>query len=269
MGIPYAEVIGDPVAHSKSPLIHKFWLEKLGIAAEYRAVHVGAGELSGYFSERRRDPLWRGCNVTMPHKLTVLAHVDRLNPAARRMNAVNTIIRHEDQLEGLNTDWYGLSLALPRQAADGKDVVLVGAGGAARAAMEELRLARPRSLTILNRDDVKAARLLYDFRMEGTAHTLDAPLPPADLLINASPIGMSGFPPLELDLSPLRETAVVMDMVYQPLDTNLLIAARARDLTTVDGLSMLIWQAAMAFQFFFGTRPDEPETPELRALLTR
>lgn len=269
MGVPYAEVIGDPIAHSKSPLIHRFWIRELGLDADYRAVHVTPEKLGEYVAERRADPLWRGCNVTMPHKRTVMSLVDDILPAARRIGAVNTVIRYDDVLTGINSDWYGINLALPFEAAKEKDVILVGAGGAARAAMEELRQAGPRSLTLLNRSLDKAARLAGDFGMDCDVKPLEAPLPAADLLINASALGMAGFPPLALELGSLRPSAVVMDMVYDPLETDLMRSARARGLVTVDGLSMLIWQASMAFQFFFKTGVEEPDSPQLRALLTR
>jgi shikimate dehydrogenase len=269
MTVPYAEVIGDPVDHSKSPLIHKFWLGKLGLDYDYRATRVAADELDAYFAQRRADPLWRGCNVTMPHKVAVLAKLDHLMPEARRTGAVNTIARllDDEVLMGINTDWYGVDLALPSGAADGKDVVLIGAGGAARGAMEALRLAKPRSLTILNRDKGKAAGLLRQFGMEGAAETLQARLPAADLLINASALGMSGYPPLDLDLSAIRDGGVVADMVYDPVETALLRQARNRGLQTIDGLAILIWQASMAFRFFFKAGYEEPDSPELRELL--
>jgi shikimate dehydrogenase len=267
MGIPYAEVIGDPIAHSKSPLIHNFWLERLGVKGEYRRARVSAAELGSYFAERRADPLWRGCNVTMPHKLAVVGQVDILSPEVRRIGAVNTVARSDGALIGLNTDWQGLDLALPAGAARAKDVVLIGAGGGARGALEALRLATPRWLTIVNRDVPKARRLLQEFGLEGTAAGLDTALPTADLLINASALGMSGYPPLQLDLSPLRCGAVVLDMVYEPLETPLLRDARQKGLTAIDGLAMLIRQASMAFRSFFGTGCDEADTPELRVLL--
>jgi shikimate dehydrogenase len=270
MTVPYAEVIGDPVAHSKSPLIHKFWLEKLGLPYDYRRTRVRVGELEAYFERRRADPLWRGCNVTMPHKLAVGAMVNDLAPEVSKIGAINTIARFSDDiLMGLNTDWYGVDLALPFDAAAGKDVVLIGAGGGARAAMEALRLARPRSLTILNRDMGKAAGLLREFGLEGRAETLEAPLPSTDLLINASPLGMSGYPPLDLDLSTIREGGVVMDMIYDPLETHLLRQARGRGLRAIDGLAMLIAQASMAFRFFFKAGCEEPDSAELRELLAR
>ena len=269
MGIPYAEVIGDPIAHSKSPIIHKFWLEKLGVEGDYRRVQVRAGELESYLASRRQDPDWRGCNVTMPHKADVVPLVDHVDPSTRRIGAVNAVVRIEESVVGTNTDWQGLSLALGDHRAEGRDVVLIGAGGAARAALEELRQARPRSLVVMNRDPEKAAALIDHFGLTGEARPLGAP-PPADLLINASALGMAGYPPLDIDLSLLRAGAAVLDMVYHPLDTDLLRQARSRRLVAIDGLQMLIWQAVMAFRHFFKASPPEPvDSEELRKLLMR
>jgi shikimate dehydrogenase len=268
MAIPYAEVIGDPIGHSKSPLIHKFWLGKLGIEGDYRAVRVRPDALEPYLAERRHDPDWRGCNVTIPHKVAVGPLLDDLDPSARRIGAVNCVARVEDRLSGFNTDWQGLHFALGDDNAGGKDVVLIGAGGAARAALEELRQAKPRSLTIMNRDVAKAARLFGHFGLEGRAVPIGDP-PPADLLINASALGMAGYPPLEIDLAALRADGAVLDMVYHPIDTLLLRQARARGLRAIGGLDMLVWQASMAFRFFFGEPPEPIDDPELFELLTR
>jgi shikimate dehydrogenase len=266
--IPYAEVIGDPIGHSKSPLIHKFWLEKLGIEGDYRAVRVRADELETYLAARRGDPDWRGCNVTIPHKVAILPLLDDVDPSSRRIGAVNTVARFDAQLTGFNTDWQGLNLALGESTASGKDVVLIGAGGAARAALEELRRAQPRSLTMMNRDVAKAAHLIDHFGLEGRAIPIGDP-PPADLLINASALGMAGYPPLEIDLAALRADGAVLDMVYHPIDTPLLLQARSLGLKAIDGLHMLIWQASMAFNLFFGESSRPVENPELRELLTR
>lgn len=268
MGIPYAEVIGDPIAHSRSPLIHKFWLERLGIAGDYRPTRVTADEIPSFLAARRDDPDWRGCNVTMPHKLAVARFLDHVDPPSRRIGAINAIVKREGRLSGTNTDWQGLNLALGDYSASGKDAVLIGAGGAARAALEELRQAKPRSLAILNRDTVKATGLMDEFGFSGAVMPLGTP-PAADLLINATPLGMAGYPPLDIDLSPLRTGGMVVDMVYEPVETALLREARARGLIAVDGLKMLIWQAAMAFQYFFQAYPEPVESNELRELLTR
>ncbi|MCA3254714.1 MAG: shikimate dehydrogenase, partial [Alphaproteobacteria bacterium] len=146
---------------------------------------------------------------------------------------------------------------------------VVGAGGAARAVLAALKGLGVAQVTLLNRSADKAAALLAEFGLAGEVRGLDAPLPSADLLVNASSLGMTGQPPLDLDLSPLPGHALVDDIVYAPLETPLLAAARARGLATVDGLSMLIGQAAVAFTHFFGAPPPRHRDAELRELLTR
>jgi len=266
MGVPYAEVIGDPVAHSKSPLIHRYWLEQLGLEGDYRATRVTADELPAYLEDRRSDPDWRGCNVTMPLKEAALALVDVSGPA-RGIGAVNIVTRHEQLLIGINSDGEGLSLAVEMAKLRPQRVAIIGAGGAARAALEELRLFRASHVVMLNRSPEKAAALLDRFDMRGEALPLGA-APAVDLLINASPLGMTGYPPLEVDLSQLEAGATVLDMVYDPLETPLLRAARAKGLRAIDGLTMLINQAAMAFTRFFRVAPDAAGNVELRRLLT-
>lgn len=267
MGVPYAEVIGDPIAHSKSPLIHKHWLRQMGIEGDYRAKRVTSDGLPAYLEARRADRDWRGCSVTMPLKQIVMDHVDDLNPVARRIGAVNAVIRMYDMLQGINTDWIGVNLALG-ESRSGDDVVVIGAGGAARAVLAELRMAKPRSISIMNRTPEKALGLLQHFGLEGEVLPIGA-VPTADLLINASSLGMSGHPPLEIDLSAMRPGAIVFDLVYHPLDTELLRRARAAGLRTLDGLELLVWQASMAFTHFFGKPPEPTWTPELRELLAR
>ena len=264
----YAEVIGDPVAHSKSPLIHKFWLDALGIAADYRATRVEAAGLAAYFTERARDPDWRGCNVTIPHKLAALDHVADPGGVRGSIGAINTVFRQDGALAGTNTDAGGFWAPIADLDLTGRPVVVVGAGGAARAILFALSRVGVGPVTVLNRSPLKAAALLAAFGLKGQALPLDAPLPPAALLVNASALGMTGQPPLDLDLSPLPEDAVVYDAVYAPLETGLLAAARGRGLDTVDGLEMLVGQAALAFELFFGVAPPIDRDDELRALLT-
>jgi shikimate dehydrogenase len=269
MGIPYAEVIGDPVAHSKSPLIHRYWLRRMKIVGDYKATRVGPGELSDYFAARRADPDWRGCNVTMPYKQAVAGHLDMIDPVARRIGAVNTVINHSAELlMGTNTDFQGAHFALDGSGPAGKTVVLVGTGGAARAVMEELRQAGASEVTVLARNEGKARDLLDRFGVEGATGPIGG-APVADLLINATPLGMEGRPTLDIDLSALGPGATVFDLVYHPLETRLLADARRLGLRTVDGLVMLIWQASMAFTYFFGEPPARPDSPELRELLVR
>ena len=266
MGIPYAEVIGDPIAQSKSPVIHKYWLEKLGLEGDYRATRVTADDLPAYLESRRTDPDWRGCNVTMPLKELAFDLLD-CDSVTRRIGALNTVVRYEDRLSGVNTDWTGLNLALDTFRLNPQRVAIVGAGGAARAALAEMRLNKVPYLILINRSEAKARALLDRFELVGEVRPLGA-TPDADLLINASALGMTGYPPLEIGLDALAAGATVLDMVYHPLETRLLLEARRRAFKTIDGLSMLIHQASMAFTHFFKDSPEPADSPELRALLT-
>ena len=264
----YAEVIGDPVAHSKSPLIHGFWLDALGIDAEYRKTQVSPEALAGYFAERRGDPAWRGCNITVPHKLMALNHVEDRGDIRRSIGAINTAFRAEDgALVGTNTDAAGFYAPIADIDLAGAPVIVVGAGGAARAVLFALARMGVGEVTMVGRSALKAAGLLSSFGLKGRTQPLDAALPPAKLLVNASTLGMTGAEPLDLDLSPLPEDAIVYDVVYAPLETPLLAAATARGLDTIDGLDMLIGQAAVAFELFFGAEPPRERDEELRELL--
>lgn len=266
----YAEVIGDPIAHSKSPRIHGFWLDALGIEASYRATHVRPDGLAGYFAERRDDAAWRGCNVTIPHKEAVLDLVEDRGDVRRSIGAINTVFRAEDgALVGTNTDAAGFYAPISGMELAGAHVALVGAGGAARAILFALSRLGVERVTLFNRNVLKGAGLLGLFGLKGDAVPLGAPLPPVDLLVNASPLGMTGQPSLDLDLDALPEHALVYDIVYAPLETPLLAQARVRELDTVDGLDMLIGQAALAFELFFGAEPPRDRDDELRALLTQ
>lgn len=268
---PFAEVIGDPIAQSKSPLIHGFWIERLGIAADYRATHVTSEGLADYIARRRDDADWRGCNVTMPHKLAVMDLVDDPVDVRGSIGAMNTILRQRDgSLIGTNTDAAGFYAPLADFDLEGAPVALYGSGGAARAVLFALRQMRVGAVTMFARNPLKAAGLLATFGLKGDVVSIDAPLPPVALLVNASALGMAGQAAFAPDLSPLPDDAVVYDIVYSPLETALLADARARDLATIDGLEMLIGQAAAAFELFFGQAPprgDADET-ELRRRLT-
>jgi shikimate dehydrogenase len=264
----YAEVIGDPIAHSKSPLIHGFWLKALGIDGDYRATHVAPDELDDYFAARRADPAWRGCNITIPHKQAALDHVEDRGGVRSTIGAINLALVAEDgALIGTNTDAGGFYAPIADVDLAGAPVAVIGAGGAARAVLFALSRIGVGPVTILNRNVLKAAALLSSFGLKGQALPLGAPLPAASLLVNSSALGMVGQPGLDVDLSPLPEHALVYDLVYTPLETPLLAAARARDLDTVDGMEMLIGQAALAFELLFGAAPPRERDDELRALL--
>lgn len=266
---PFAEVIGDPIAHSKSPLIHNFWLKSLGIDGEYRLAHVKPDDLPNYIAERQANPMWRGCNVTIPHKVAVMDHVSDPGGVKDSIGAMNTIIRQPDgQLIGTNTDAAGFFAPISDVKLEGAPVVVIGAGGACRAVLFALARAGVGEVTILNRSPLKAMGLLATFGLKGNVLALDAKLPPAALLVNSSSLGMKGQPSLEIDLSPLPSDAIIYDLVYAPLETDLLRQAASRNLATIDGLDMLIGQAAMAFELFFGVAPPSDKDDELRALLT-
>lgn len=287
MSRPYAEVIGDPIAHSKSPLIHGFWLGKLGIDAEYKACHVRPEELADYFAQRRKDAEWRGCNVTIPHKVAVMSLLDQLDPLAERVGAVNTVTNTSAGLTGFNTDVNGVSEPLhqlpignyPNHVAT--YAYIIGAGGAARGAIVGVEESGPYDIDIFNRTVEKAHPLA---RMAGAAfgeaHPLTALNPirnpddgPEDqhyshIIINASSMGMHGNSPVPIDLSRYYADTIVFDMVYAPLETPLLKEARRLGLRTIDGLQMLVAQAAVAFEKFFGQPAPREHDAELRALLT-
>lgn len=261
----YAEVVGDPIAHSRSPAMHRYWLAQLDIDADYRAHRLGADDLAAYLRERRVDPRWRGCNVTAPHKEAVVPHLTTLGPDARAIGAVNTVVAQgEGALHGVNTDAHGVLFALAD--VDPEHAVVIGAGGAARAAMFALKVMAVRQVTVINRDMIRARVALDDLEIDGRVLPLGTDVA-ADLLINASRLGMAGQPDVPFDLAALTPTATVFDMVYAPLQTDLLCRARARGLRTIDGLTMLAEQGAMAFAAFFNAGPDQADSPRLRALL--
>jgi shikimate dehydrogenase len=266
----YAEVIGDPIKHSKSPMIHGFWLEKLGIVAEYRACHVAPDALEDFFTQRRGDPEWRGCNITIPHKIAALEYVDDPGDVRSSIGAINTVFRGRGgDLIGTNTDAGGFYLPIADLDLEGATAIVIGSGGAARAILFALAQADIGDVVLLARSGLKAAGLLAQFGLKGRVLPIDTKLPQAQLLVNASPLGMVGQPRLEIDLSPLPSDALVYDVVYTPLETALLKQARSLDLDTVDGLDMLIGQAALAFELFYGQAPPADCEDELRARLIK
>ncbi|WJT00090.1 shikimate dehydrogenase [Novosphingobium humi] len=275
---PFAEVIGDPIAQSKSPAIHGHWLERLGLEADYGRAHVRPADLPAYLAARRAQPLWRGCNVTMPHKQAIIPLLDGLDPLAARIGAVNTVAVKEDgRLIGYNTDAPGFIEPLLPVLGDElapENALVIGAGGAARAIVVALADAGL-AITLAARDSDKAQALL-DELAPGARHRAAALgdfVRGGDgefgMIVNASPLGMVGNPPLALDLSHGRPAAIVYDIVTAPLETPLLAAARAEGMRCIDGLTMLIGQAGIAFEHFYGADPArERGDVALRAILT-
>lgn len=279
----YAEVIGDPIAQSKSPAIHGFWIEKLGLDAEYRAAHVVSEGLGDYLVSRREDPDWRGCNVTMPHKQAVMPLLDRLEPLAKRVGAVNTVVKAPDgKLVGRNTDVAGFLEPLATRLRNQhyfRMARVLGTGGAARAIVAGLA-GEGFTLVLAGRNPDKACALLDELHPEGEHHVapLDHFAEPTDfafddregccdLIVNASPLGMRGQPPLAFDWSHAPPGSLAYDIVTDPVDTPFLHSARAAGFETIDGLAMLIGQAAAAFIHFFGVAPPREHDAELRERL--
>lgn len=268
MGAPYAEVIGDPVDHSRSPAIHKAWLAELGIEGGYLATCVRPSELADHFAARRADPDWRGCNVTMPLKQAVMPLLDQVDPAARRIGAVNCVYRGPQGLHGCNSDVDGIAASLSGVDLKDAKVTIIGAGGAARAAIEYLKARETALIALLVRDPLKAA----DLRSAGPGTRIelwplercDGALSGARAVINASPMGMKGAPamssPLLACLAAHAPGTVMFDMVYEPLETPFLTAARENGAIAIDGLQMLVGQARAAFGLFFG-RPAPDSAP--------
>jgi len=281
---PYAHVIGDPIAYSKSPDIHGFWLEKLGMKAEYGAKLVEVDGLADYLAGICGDANWRGCNVTMPHKQAIIPLLDSLDPLAKKIGAVNTVVRqHDGTLRGYNTDAAGFLEPLAEELAKThlfRMARVLGAGGAARAIVASLA-AQGMVIVLAARDPAKARALLdelapgEDHHVSTLAHFAD-PTDFAfddrdrccDLVVNASPLGMRGQPPLPFHFSHAPPGSIAYDIVTDPLETPFLADARAAGFRTVDGLSMLIGQAAAAFALFFGVQPPREFDAELREILT-
>ncbi len=264
-----AGVLGWPVGHSRSPRLHGFWLDRLNIDGAYVPLAV-APENLGQAVAALPKLGFVGANVTVPHKETIIPFLDRIDPLAARIGAVNTLVIDESgQIEGRNTDAFGFLENLRRNApswsADSGPAIVLGAGGAARAVVVALVDAGVSDICLVNRSRQRAEKLAAAFK--GPIRTADwedraKVLGDAALLVNTTVLGMTGAPILDLDLSRLPPRAVVNDVVYVPLETNLLSVARARGNPVVDGLGMLLWQAVPGFERWFGIRPEV--TAELR-----
>ncbi|MBC7952098.1 MAG: shikimate dehydrogenase [Rhodospirillaceae bacterium] len=269
-----AGVMGWPVGHSRSPRLHNYWLEKLGIDGAYVPLAVRPEDFEQVLRALPRMG-FAGANVTVPHKEQALHLVDELEPLARRIGAVNTlVVRDNGSILGRNTDAFGFLENLRRGAPNWRPqsgpAVVLGAGGAARAVCAALIDADVPEVRLVNRSVERAERLALDvggkFRVTEWDHVSHA-LHGAALLVNTTTLGMTGQPALEIDLTPLPNWAVVNDIVYAPLMTDLLAAAAARGNAVVDGLGMLLWQAVPGFEAWFGARPEV--TAELRDFILK
>jgi shikimate dehydrogenase len=265
----FAEVIGDPIAHSRSPVIHGFWLDALGIAADYRRCQVTLAELPDYVARVRDDPRWRGSNVTMPLKRGALDLAEEATDRAVAAGAANLLVMRDGKLFAANTDVGAIATLIERERAAGRragSVTLFGTGGAARAALVALKLLGIDLVRIQARDLRAATRLSVEFGLALAPRSLLDRVD-SDALINATPLGMAGYDCLNCDLAMVSEGGLVFDMVADPVDTPLVSAARRRGLAVVSGLDMLVEQAATSFKLMFGKDPPRDRDPELWKLL--
>jgi shikimate dehydrogenase len=272
-----AGIMGWPISHSRSPTLHNFWLDEHGIDGVYVPLSVRPEDLA---QALRALPVlgFRGCNLTLPHKQMAISIVDRVDSLARRIGAMNTVVVAPDgSLEGSNTDAYGFRESLHDAAPDwnpaGSTAVILGAGGAARAVVAALIEAGIAEIRLVNRTLAHARRIAEDLATIPSRVSVyrwderDPLLADAGLLVNTTSLGMAGEPDLAIDLAVLPRDAIVVDIVYVPLETGLLAAARARGNRVVDGLGMLLHQGRPGFEAWFGVPVQA--TRELRiAVLT-
>jgi len=262
--IKIAGVVGDPISHSLSPKLHGYWLKKYGIKGDYTAFHVAANELADFIDRLKKNNI-KGVNITVPHKENVLKLVDKVDDVAAKIGAVNTVYFDDDgNLLGTNTDGYGFLTHL-KQSVKGwhsnkGPTVIIGAGGAARAVLMSLLDDGAPEIRITNRTLSRAQALateVGDKRIKVIPwEEREKALKDAQLLVNVTTLGMTGQPALDLTLDQLPKQAVVYDIVYNPLETDLLKKAKERGNVTVDGLGMLLHQAVPGFQAWFGIRPE-------------
>lgn len=271
-------IMGWPVAHSRSPALHNFWIEEHRIDGAYVPLAVRPERLK---EALRALPLlgFRGCNLTLPHKQRALSIVDRLDPLARRIGAVNTIVVAADgSLDGSNSDVYGFRESLRESAPDwdasAGPAVILGAGGASRAVIAALSEAGVREIRLLNRTLSRAEAVARDLAVP-TCRILpepwerrDAALRGTSILVNTTSLGMTGEPELSIDLRGLPLSAVVVDIVYVPLETALLAAARRRGHRAVDGLGMLLHQGRPGFEAWFEVPVRVSEAQRVAVLAT-
>ncbi|QIB34028.1 shikimate dehydrogenase [Ancylobacter pratisalsi] len=266
-----AGILGHPVAHSRSPLIHGYWLNSHGIDGRYDPFDVAPADIERFLGDFTASGLI-GANVTVPHKEAAFRAAVELDPVASALGAVNTLWLDDGRLCGANTDVHGflanLDAANPHWARGLDEAVVLGAGGASRAIVFGLISRGVARIVVANRTQARAEALRDQFGSRVVPvdwQDLPARLAGCRLLVNTTSLGMKGQPPLDIDLSGLSPDALVTDIVYVPLVTPLLAAAQARGLATVDGLGMLLHQAVPGFARWFGVRPQVSE--ELRALV--
>lgn len=258
-----AGVVGDPISHSLSPKLHGFWLNKYGVDGEYKAFHVSADDLPAFLASLKENGI-NGVNLTVPHKEQALKLVDIIDDSAKKIGAVNTVYFENDKMIGANTDGVGYLTHLKQSSNNWKagngPAVILGAGGAARAVLVSLLDDGVPEVRLTNRTRSRAEDLAKEFddvRIKVIDwEKRDDALEGAALLTNVTTLGMTGQRPLEINLEKLPTNATVYDIVYAPLETELLKNARARGNECVDGLGMLLHQAVPGFEKWFGVKPE-------------
>ncbi|MGB3407755.1 MAG: shikimate dehydrogenase [Jannaschia sp.] len=266
-----AGVIGDPISHSRSPRLHGHWLARHAIDGQYMPLHVRSADLADALRLLPRLG-FAGLNVTLPHKEAVFALADEVSDRARSVGAANTLTFRDERIIADNTDGFGFTANLAHRAPE-RDLttpcLVLGAGGAARGVIAALLAEGTPAITLANRSRERADALAADFA--GRVHVVDwesasGALPGHGLLVNTTSLGMTGQPPLAMDLSRLDPDTVVTDIVYTPLETPLLRDARVRGNTVVDGLGMLLHQAVPGFAAWFGITPDVDDALRIAVL---
>lgn len=267
-----AFVIGHPIGHSRSPLIHRYWLDQAGIDGSYDPIAVSPADLPGFVSTLKSGSSgYVGGNVTIPHKEAILDLVDELDETAQQIGAANTLWLDKGRVMATNTDSSGFAANLDDGAPGwdaGKKAVVFGAGGACRAVIHALLLRGFASIDVVNRTTDRAQALADRFGPGVSAHgmsDLQNLVQKADLFVNTTSLGMGGTEVPHIDFTAMADGALVTDIVYVPLETPLLAMAKRQGLATVDGLGMLLHQAAPGFEKWFGIMPKV--TPELRQLV--
>ena len=255
-------VIGWPIEHSRSPLIHNYWLKKYGINAVYEKKPIEPQNVVNFVAALTASEFF-GCNVTIPHKETVFEAVDVVDEIARRLGAVNTVYFRDNKVCGTNTDGEGFIASLhdsyPSFGLAGKTGIIIGAGGAAKAIISALLDENIEKIGIINRTRERIQGLQKQFGshvFEINERIANSELKNCNLLINATSQGMEGQPPLELDIQNLNSNALVADIVYTPLETAFLKRAKDQGNSTLGGLGMLLHQAVRGFELWFGMKPE-------------
>lgn len=269
---PRAFVIGHPIGHSRSPIIHRYWLKQAGLNGSYDPVDVSPNDLPAFFQALKDGSTgFAGGNVTVPHKETIFDLVDEVDDTARQIGAVNTVWLEDGRVKATNTDSLGFAANLDEAATGwdrGKRAIVLGAGGASRAVIHALLARGFDEVRVVNRTQSRASALAERFGPRVSAHGMDdlaETIRAADLFVNTTTLGMAGSEAPGIDFTTMASDALVTDIVYIPLQTPILAMAKRQGLATADGLGMLLHQAAPGFETWFGVKPVV--TPELRQLI--